>query len=182
MIISCPECRSRYRINPVAGSKSQARVKCPNCRHTFAIALPAGDDIGGAVIPGTGRNPEPAEPLVLVVDDARFFREMICDLLADLPIRLETAGDGEEALQKLRSMHPSLLLVDLNIPGLSGQELIAAVRRDPSCVAVRILAISGVQRGEETAQDIRRLGADDFINKSFKPRDLQNRVRQFLGL
>jgi CheY-like chemotaxis protein len=119
---------------------------------------------------------------VLVIDDARFFREMICDLLADLPIRLETAGDGEEALQKIRSMHPALILVDLNIPGLSGQELIATVRRDPACQTVRILAMSGVQRGEETALDIRRLGADDFINKSFKPRDLQSRVRQFLGL
>ena len=123
-----------------------------------------------------------AKPLVLVVDDARFFREMIRDLLVDLPIRVETAGDGHEALQKINRLHPALLLLDLNIPGVSGQELISAVRRDAACNTIRILAMSGVQRGEEAAQDVRRLGADDFINKSFKPRDLQNRISQLLGL
>jgi len=107
---------------------------------------------------------------------------MIRDLLADLPIRVETAGDGHEALQMINKLHPALLLLDLNIPGVSGQDIIAAVRRDAACNTVRILAMSGVQRGEEAAHDVRRLGADDFINKSFRPRDLQNRVRQILGL
>ena len=183
MIIACPQCQSRYRINPPAGSKPQARVKCPNCQHTFDITL-AAEPVAGEVVTAApvASEAESAQPLVLVVDDARFFREMIRDLLADLPIRVETAGDGPEALQKISTLRPALLLLDLNIPGMSGQELISAIRSDDTCSSVRILAMSGVQRGEEAAQDVRRLGADDFINKSFKPRDLQNRVRQILGL
>jgi predicted Zn finger-like uncharacterized protein len=183
MIIACPQCQSRYRITPPAGSKPQARVKCPNCQNTFDITL-AAESVVDEAVSATPVSPggELAKPLVLVVDDARFFREMICDLLADLPIRVETAGDGHEALQKINALHPVLLLLDLNIPGMSGQELISAVRGDAARNTVRILAMSGVQRGEEAAQDVRRLGADDFINKSFKPRDLQNRVRQMLGL
>lgn len=181
MIITCPQCQARYRINPSAGSKPQARVKCPSCQHTFVVTIEA-----VPVTPEPVPTPSPvagtAQPLVLVVDDARFFREVICDMLAELPIRVETSGDGEDALCKIRSLHPDLLLLDLNIPGLSGQELISAVRRDPTCHSVRILAMSGVQRGEEAAQSVRRLGADDFINKSFKPRDLQNLVRQMLRL
>ena len=183
MIIACPHCQSRYRINPAPGSKPQARVKCPGCQHTFDIViapeLPSG---APAAVPTAVTENDPVKPLVLVIDDARFFREMIRDLLADLPIRLETAGDGHEALQKIAALRPALLLLDLNIPGLSGQELIAAVRGNPDCKALRILAMSGVQRGEEAAHDVRRLGADDFINKSFKPRDLQNRIRQMLEL
>ena len=183
MIISCPQCQSRYRINPPAGSKPQARVKCPNCQHTFDISITAEPLTSTVeVVATTAAEGSAAKPLVLVVDDARFFREMIRDLLVDLPIRVEVTGDGQEALQKISTLRPALLLVDLNIPGLSGQELISAVRRDPTCKTLRILAMSGVQRGEEAAQDVRRLGADDFINKSFKPRDLQNRVRQILGL
>ena len=182
MIIACPKCQSRYRISPPVGCKSQARVKCPSCQNTFDITL-AADPVTDAG-PATPVSPvgDLAKPLVLVVDDARFFREMIRDLLVDLPIRVETAGDGHEALQKIHALHPALLLLDLNIPGVSGQELIAAVRRDTTCNAIRILAMSGVQRGEEAALDVRRLGADDFINKSFTPRDLQSRISQLLGL
>jgi predicted Zn finger-like uncharacterized protein len=183
MIITCPQCQSRYRINPPAGGKPQARVKCPGCQNTFDITLavaPVVDQAG----PATPVSPvgDLAKPLVLVVDDARFFREMIRDLLVDLPIRVETVGDGHEALQKIHALHPALLLLDLNIPGISGQELISAVRRDATCNAIRILAMSGVQRGEEAALDVRRLGADDFINKSFTPRDLRSRISQLLGL
>lgn len=184
MIIACPQCQSQYRINPAAGSKAKARVRCPNCQHTFEITLAAEPPVAAAETPVVRPEPQAggSAPLVLVVDDARYFREMIRDILAELPIRLETAADGSEALAKIQSLQPDLLLLDLNIPGLSGQELIAAVRRDPALRALRILAMSAVQRGEDAAHDLRRLGAEDFISKSFKPRDLQSRVRQLLGL
>jgi len=179
MIITCPQCQARYRINPVVGSKPLARVKCPDCQHMFAVALePA--PVAAEAAPDPGSKLAPA--LVLVVDDARFFREMICDLLAELPIRVETAADGQVAWQQIQAQQPALLLIDLNIPGMSGQELIAAVRNDPSCRNIRILAMSGVQRGEEAARNMRHLGADGFLNKSFTPRELQDRVREILGL
>jgi predicted Zn finger-like uncharacterized protein len=174
MIITCPRCQSRYRINPAPGSKPLARVKCPDCQHTFEIAIDAS--------PAPAAVAETAPPLVLVVDDARFFREMIRDLLSELPIRVETAADGETAWHQLPLLKPALLLLDLNIPGMTGQELIAAVRREPSCRGLRILAMSAVLRGEEAAREVRHLGADDFISKSFTPTDLKNRVRELLGL
>ncbi len=177
MIIACPQCQSRYRISPAPGSKPLAKVKCPGCRHTFEITLAAGPDPEAAASPDAA-----ASPLVLVVDDARFFRDMIRDLLAELPIRVATAADGAIAWQQIREQQPALLLLDLSIPGISGQELIAAVRREPSCRTIRILAMSAVQRGEDTARDVRRLGADDFIGKSFTPTELRNRVRDLLGL
>lgn len=183
MIIACPQCRARYRINPPAGAKPVARVKCPDCQHTFEVTFasePASPPTTAAATPISSG--QAGVPLVLIVDDARFFREMICDLLAELPIRTETAADGAEALQKVQVLHPAMLLLDLNIPGLSGQELIRAIRSLPQGDRIRVLAMSGVQRGEETAREVKLLGADGFINKSFTPRDLQERVRQLLGL
>ncbi|TLM60385.1 MAG: response regulator [Deltaproteobacteria bacterium] len=186
MIIACPQCRARYRIKPPADDKPLVRVKCPSCQHTFELSVEA-DAVSAASAPSAAPTEIPGQreetrPLVLVVDDARFFREMIRDLLADLPVSLETAGDGREALEKIRALHPSLLLVDLNIPGMSGQELIEVVRHEPGGREIRILAMSGVQRGDEAAHAVRSIGADDFINKSFRPRDLQERVRQLLKL
>lgn len=183
MIIACPQCQARYRINPPAGGKPTVKVRCPGCQHTFEAKIeaePATPSGAPVAVPPVAA--DSASPLVLIVDDARFFREMIRDLLADLPIRMETAADAHEALQKIQSLHPALLLLDLNIPGMSGQELITAIRQRPDSPQPRILAMSGVQRGEEAAQTVRSLGADDFINKSFKPRDLQDHVRQLLKL
>lgn len=184
MIIACPQCQARYRVNPPAGGKITVRVKCPGCQHTFETRLEPEPAAPVASPPETA-SPVAADatrPLVLIVDDARFFREMIRDLLSTLPIRTETAADGHEALQKIQALQPALLLLDLNIPGVSGEELITAVRRRPDGRQVRILAMSGVQRGEEAAHSVRSLGADDFISKSFTPKDLQDRIRQLLKL
>lgn len=186
MIVVCPKCQARYRIDPSRSSRARARVKCPECQHVFDVILtaPPVTEVAPAVTPdeSTGSAGEKGQPLVLVVDDARFFREMIRDILAELPIRIETAADGREAWQMIRDLKPALLLLDLNIPGMSGQELIAVIRDEPSCRSLHVLAMSAVQRGDETAHEVRRLGADDFISKSFKPRDLQSRVRQILSL
>lgn len=185
MIITCPHCQARYRIDPARSSHTRAKVKCPGCATVFAVTLETPSTERPPSAPAAA--PETAvtdmnRPLVLVVDDARFFREMIRDLLSELPIRIETAADGNEGWQMVRDLKPDLLLLDLNIPGMSGQELIAAVRNEPACRALPILAMSGSQRGEDTALEVRRLGADDFLGKSFKPRELQNRVRKFLSL
>jgi DNA-binding response OmpR family regulator len=126
----------------------------------------------------------PAGPaVVLVVDDARFFREMIKDILKELPIELEEAADGDAAWQRITAADPPrLVLLDLNIPGRSGKEIIAELGKLRNAPEIRVLAMSGVERGEETALELRRIGADDFINKSFKPAELRDRVRKILGL
>jgi CheY-like chemotaxis protein len=123
-----------------------------------------------------------SKPVVLVVDDARFFREMIADILKDLPVSLATAANGDEAWQLIQDVQPRLLLLDLNIPGKSGYDLLKAIQQRPAMKNMKILVMSGVQRGEQVSSEVSRLGADGFLNKSFTPRDLQQRVRQILAL
>ena len=77
---------------------------------------------------------------------------------------------------------PQLVLLDLNIPGKTGKEILQSLQTYSHRDQVKVLAMSGVERGEETASEIRLIGADDFISKSFKPRDLQARVRNLLSL
>lgn len=174
MIISCPECNTRYRINP-SGSKAEvAKVKCPGCSHIFEISIKQSVD--------SVDKQSPAQPLVLIVDDARFFREMIKDILSPLPIELSSASDGDEAWQIITSQKPQLVLLDLNIPGKSGKEILQNLKNTPLSGQVKVLAMSGVERGEEIAAEMRMIGATDFINKSFKPRELENRVKDILAL
>ena len=175
MVITCPACRARYRIDPSAGKGATAKVKCPGCQHLFEVAL-AAKDLPKPVLTSA------TLPAVLIVDDARFFREMIKDILRVLPIKLLTAADGDEAWQMIDANPPPLVLLDLNIPGKSGKEILQALHKDPRFCQVKVLAMSGVERGEETSAAVRQLGAKDFISKSFKPIELQDRVRKLLGI
>lgn len=175
MVIACPACRVRYRIDPTASKAAVARVRCPQCQHLFEVSLV---DTTGSL----GDAKAAKLPVVLVVDDARFFREMIKDILKELPIELVTAADGNEAWQQINALRPQLVLLDLNIPGRSGKEILQKLRQSPGCEQVKVLVMSGVERGEEISAQVRQLGADDFISKSFKPRELQARVEKILGL
>jgi len=174
MIITCPSCSGRYRIDPSASKAKVAKVKCPSCAKVFEIPL-------AQELDATSQHPVAGTPVVLVVDDARFFREMIKDILQALPIELVLAADGNEALEKIVALQPKLVLLDLNIPGKSGKEILQSL--SPSQRSqVKVLAMSGVERGDKTAVEVKAIGATDFISKSFKPSELQNRVKEILGL
>lgn len=175
MILTCPSCQARYRIDPAASKAKVAKVKCPGCGHTFEVSLVE-------ELPQQNETPSPARPVVLIVDDARFFREMIKDILSELPVELDDAADGNEAWQKITASQPQLVLLDLNIPGKNGKEILQSLQQNAQLDSVKVLAMSGVERGEETASEVRLIGAVDFISKSFKPRELQNRVRDLLAL
>ncbi len=174
MVITCPACQARYRIDPSVGKSKEAKVKCPGCNYLFEVSL-------AEEIKTEGKDPS-GQPVVLVVDDARFFREMIKEILSELPVELVTAADGNEAWQLITALVPQLVLLDLNIPGKTGKEILHSLQTYSHRNQVKILVMSGVERGEEIASEVRLIGADDFISKSFKPRDLQARVRNLLDL
>ncbi len=178
MIIVCPQCNSRYKIDPKRSSKQVARVKCPGCAVLFDVTLEAKQATAQSVVESS----ESSRPQILIVDDARFFREMIRDILQGLPVDLLFAEDGNVAWELLQEKNPRLLLLDLNIPGKNGYDLLRELQGQAAFGAMKILVMSGVERGEQVASDVSRLGADGFLNKSFTPKELQDRVRTILGL
>ncbi|GAB4172034.1 MAG: hypothetical protein Tsb0017_20420 [Geothermobacteraceae bacterium] len=164
MVICCPACEARYRIDPSGVKKQVARVRCPKCGHGFEVSLTAGRQ----------------RPLVLIVDDANFFRQVVLDILQPLNLDLIKAGDGEEALRLIRTERPDLVILDLKLPGMDGHRLIEEVRADPEIAGIRLLAMSSVFRSEEEARKVMAAGADDFLNKSFRPEHLLARVQALL--
>jgi len=118
---------------------------------------------------------------IVVVDDARFFREVIADILAPLKYSLHLAASGEEGLPLLRQLRPALVILDLKLPGMSGLELIRMIRADASLSGIKILAMSSVYRREDEVHKIILAGADEFLNKSFKSEHLLSRVKQMMS-
>jgi len=85
------------------------------------------------------------------------------------------AGDGPSALEAIRRVMPSLVVLDVSMPGLTGLDVCAAVRADPRCAGVKILVLSaGVD--EASQQAALSAGADGFMAKPFSPKNLAIRL------
>jgi CheY-like chemotaxis protein len=80
---------------------------------------------------------------VLVVDDSADTARMMKVLLKRHGFEARIANDGDEALAVATSFLPDILLLDLVLPGLSGQEVAAEVRKQPALAGARIVAVSG---------------------------------------
>ncbi len=170
MIIQCPECQARYRIKTNDRPLAAVNVTCPKCGVRFAIANGADKARSQATVPN-----------ILVVDDARFFRELISDLLADRQAHILMAESARQAWDALQRNKVDLLIVDVNLPDLNGFNLIEKIRADAKLREIKILCISGVHRKEIDKLKAIEAGADDFTSKSFNPAEFHARIDNLLN-
>lgn len=116
---------------------------------------------------------------VLVVDDEPGIVQIARDYLDRAGFRVLTAGDGAAALRLARAERPSLLVLDLMLPGMDGLDVTRALRQDPATRKLPIIMLTA--RVEEADRLIGlELGADDYMTKPFSPRELVARVRVVL--
>lgn len=97
---------------------------------------------------------------ILIVDDKSCIRTTMSLMLAEVGYRVRTANDGLSALREIRKENPEILLSDLNMPGMSGFELLSVVRR--RFPAILVIAMSGMFSGNEVPSGI---PADAFYQK-----------------
>lgn len=114
---------------------------------------------------------------ILVVEDER----LLCDGIAeDLELEKYTADrcyDGEEAYERLSVEHYDLVILDLNLPGMDGPELLRRIRTERPELRVLILSARAQLADKITGLD---LGADDYLTKPFALEELEARVRTLL--
>lgn len=111
---------------------------------------------------------------VLVVDDDPYIREALSEVLADEGYPVDTARDGEEALERLgHAPRPSLILLDLRMPGMSGWELRRRLLADPILARIPVVLLSADSQLKE-AQAV--LGAAGSLRKPPSLDDLLDTV------
>lgn len=113
---------------------------------------------------------------ILVVDDEPQIRRIMRTTLTGAGYEIDDAKTGEEALEKLRTFRPDLVLLDINMPGMGGLETCKAMRAD-SNVAIIMLTVRNDESDKVTALDA---GADDFVTKPFSTPELLARMRAAL--
>ena len=114
--------------------------------------------------------------LILVVEDEPKIAKLARDYLERSGYQVVTAVDGTTALTIFRHEKPSMVVLDLNLPGMDGLDVCRALRRESDVPIIMLTA-----RVDETDRLIGlELGADDYITKPFSPRELVARVRAVL--
>jgi len=114
---------------------------------------------------------------VLVVDDEPALREICEEALSDVGYSVSLASDGEDALVRLAAQSFDLVISDLRMPALNGQDLLSQIRQRKLDVDFLVMTGYGTT---ETAVDLMKNGAADYIAKPFDLKHLQLRVRSIL--
>jgi two-component system, OmpR family, alkaline phosphatase synthesis response regulator PhoP len=116
---------------------------------------------------------------ILVVDDDQDIRELICYNLAKDGDRMECVKSGEEALQRVRSVAPDLILLDLMLPGLDGLEVCKRLKAQGRTAQIPIIMLTAKGEDADVVSGL-ELGADDYVVKPFSPRVLLARIKAVL--
>jgi len=112
---------------------------------------------------------------ILAVDDCEVNLEIIRELLRD-EYEVETAIDGEECLEKLISVGPDLVLLDIMMPGIDGCEVCRKIKSGPYGDFTQVILLSGKAAVEQRVQGY-EAGADDYVAKPFNHDELLAKVR-----
>ncbi len=121
-----------------------------------------------------------AKPKILVVDDEPEAVELVEFNLRQAGFATVSAGAGNEALEKARTVLPDLILLDLMLPEIDGLDVCKLLRRNPATARIPILMLTA--RAAEIDRILGlELGADDYLTKPFSPRELILRIKNILG-
>ncbi len=117
---------------------------------------------------------------VLVVDDEPNIVLSLEFLMQQAGFDVDTAADGERALQLVAQQPPDLILLDISLPGLSGFEVLDQLRNQSETARLPIIMLTAHGREVEREKGL-ALGADDYVTKPFSTRDLVAKVQTLLG-
>jgi len=121
-----------------------------------------------------------ANELILIVEDNPKNLKLVRDVLQVRGYRTIEAGTGEEGVQLARDQHPALVLMDIQLPGISGAEAFRQLRADPTTRAIPVIAVTASVMAQEW-QKVMAAGFDGFQGKPISVRELLETVRQILS-
>ena len=117
---------------------------------------------------------------ILVVDDEVYIVHILDFSLGMEGYEVVTALDGEEALAKVKSEKPDLIVLDIMMPKLDGYETCRILKSDPEVKHIPVILLSAKGRNVDQQMGF-QVGADDYITKPFSPRKLVERIKLILG-
>jgi CheY-like chemotaxis protein len=120
-----------------------------------------------------------ARPTVLIVDDEPNIRRLVARIIASVHPQAEvlSAADGFEAGKLTAAHEPSLVVLDVQLPGIDGLKVCRSIRADERRRRTKILAMSG-RNPEETRRELLEAGADAFLAKPFSVEEFKDKLTE----
>jgi two-component system cell cycle response regulator DivK len=117
---------------------------------------------------------------VLVVEDNELNLKLFCDLLQAHHFETEPVPDGRSAIERARAFGPDLIVMDIQLPHVSGIELIEMLKRDATLASIPVMAVTAyAAKGDE--ERIRAAGAEAYISKPVTVSNFMTAVRSLIG-
>lgn len=116
---------------------------------------------------------------ILVADDDRFYLEVFSDLIRELGHDFATAENGLEAIEKVRSFQPDLLIIDVVMPGMTGFEVTNRLREDPLTMHLPVMIVTSLSDRESKITGLLN-GADELLSKPVDENEFRLRIRNLL--
>ena len=116
---------------------------------------------------------------VLIVDDNPQNVELLQAFLESLPVKIVTAFDGLDALNKVAEQPPDLILLDIMMPQMSGFQVCRRIKGDPKTRDIQVLMVTALNELGDIEQ-ANEVGTDDFVSKPVNKIELLTRVKSLL--
>ena len=121
-----------------------------------------------------------SKPTVLLADDDEKIRNLVATTLGSKDFHLEMAGDGEETLAIAQGNRPALILLDINMPRMSGLEVCRRIKADPATAHIKVVMLTASGSDEHRTRAF-EASADDYFMKPFSPIALLDKVYALLS-
>lgn len=118
--------------------------------------------------------------MIMVVDDEPNLIELVTAILKSEGYEVISASSGQECLDKLKSVKPDLILLDMMMPGMSGRETCEKIRANPKTKDLKIVFLTVVRFSEVGKGILGKMDVVDYITKPFDNKEMVNRVKKAL--
>ena len=117
---------------------------------------------------------------ILIIDDEPYILRSLSYLLTREGYVTETVNNGEAGLNRVRSLRPAIVFLDIMMPRMDGYEVCEQIRQDPDIEGTYLIMLSA--KGQQVDRERGLLGgADEYMTKPFSPREVVQRVRTVLA-
>lgn len=121
-----------------------------------------------------------AEQTVVVADDDDDIRDLVAFKLENAGYEVIAVADGDSAWDRVREVRPTLAVLDVMMPGMSGLDVLREIRADESLAETKVILLTARSRDVDVDAGFSS-GADDYLTKPFSPRELVHRVSSLLA-
>ncbi|HPR63478.1 MAG TPA: response regulator [Thermoanaerobaculia bacterium] len=118
---------------------------------------------------------------ILVADDSKEFLSLYRDLITSMGVTVITAENGAEAIQRTWSEKPDLVILDLEMPEMTGAECTRLLKQDPSCTSIPVIIVTS-HIGQKDMAACYQSGVEEILAKPFSNAQIENLLRRHLSM